>query len=250
MDAIPDRLTLALACDDGYAMPLATTLRSVVDAMPEAWPIDVRVLTDRFAAAHRQRVLESLPAGSVELKWVDIGLERCAAIDTQAHISRVTCGRLLLPEVLEASLTRVLYLDADVLVTGSLQPLWRTRLQGAVLGAVVDAIDAGLQQSAAEVRDVPRVQRYFNAGVLLIDLQRWRDEGISAQALAYLQAHPDTPFTDQDALNVACDGRWLALDARWNFLQHRIPRQDCSPRPRFVAPMLGSDSRCCWCARR
>ncbi len=221
MDPDFDPLTLVLNCDDAYAMPLATTLRSVVEAMPGAWPIDVRVMTNRFSAAHRQRVLESLPAGSVDLRWLSVDLERFESTSTVAHISRVACARLLTADVLEASLERVLYLDADVLVTGSLLPLWRTPLHGAVLGAVVDDIDDGLQRSADELREVPRVHRYFNSGVLLIDLRRWRDEGLSAKALRYLQAHPDSPFPDQDALNVACDGRWTALDERWNFMQHR-----------------------------
>lgn len=252
----PDRMTLALVCDDGYAMPLATTLRSVVEAMPDEWPIDVRVMTNRFSAVHRQQVLASLPAGCVDLQWLPVGLDRFESTTTPAHISRVTCARLLMAEVLDASLERVLYLDSDVLVMGSLCPLWRTPLHGAVLGAVVDDIDAGLQRSADEVSAVPRVQRYFNAGVLLIDLRCWRDEGVAAKAQRYLQAHPDSPFTDQDALNVACDGRWAELDGRWNFMHHRTIAWESivvSERPAVVHFVTASKpwraaSRSAWAA--
>jgi lipopolysaccharide biosynthesis glycosyltransferase len=45
--------------------------------------------------------------------------------------------------------------------------------------------------------------------------------------LDYLATNPSSPFTDQDALNVACDTRWKSLDPRWNFQSHRkvVPEQ-------------------------
>jgi lipopolysaccharide biosynthesis glycosyltransferase len=67
---------------------------------------------------------------------------------------------------------------------------------------------------------MPHVCAYFNAGVLLIDLPRWRKERISERTLDYLARHPLSPFSDQDALNVACDGLWKRLDLRWNFQNH------------------------------
>jgi lipopolysaccharide biosynthesis glycosyltransferase len=64
------------------------------------------------------------------------------------------------------------------------------------------------------------VRDYFNAGVLLIDLPLWRAERVSERALEYLARNPSSPICDQDALNVACDGRWTPLDPRWNFQDH------------------------------
>ena len=55
---------------------------------------------------------------------------------------------------------------------------------------------------------------------MLVDARRWRQERISDKALRYLAANPASPFSDQDALNIACDGLWKPLDARWNFQNH------------------------------
>jgi len=128
--------------------------------------------------------------------------------------------RILIPKVFPDTVSRVLYLDSDLLVLDDLTPLWNTDLKETVAGAVVDFLDGQLRQNQPGLEDVPRVQQYFNAGVLLINLVRWRQERISEKALAYLVEHPRTLFNDQDALNVACDGLWTKLDSRWNFHDH------------------------------
>jgi lipopolysaccharide biosynthesis glycosyltransferase len=59
---------------------------------------------------------------------------------------------------------------------------------------------------------------YFNAGVLLIDLNRWREERVGKAALRYLRRYRGrVAFLDQEALNAVLVGKWTPLDARWNW---------------------------------
>ena len=102
-----------------------------------------------------------------------------------------------------------------------LRPLCETNLEGAVVGAVVDnGVDLLLKRNDPRVCDVPRVRDYFNAGILLIELNRWRRQ-VSESVADYLAGNNQPPFVDQDALNVACDGLWKPLDSRWNFQDHQ-----------------------------
>jgi lipopolysaccharide biosynthesis glycosyltransferase len=90
---------------------------------------------------------------------------------------------------------------------------------------------------------VPAVASYFNAGVLLLDLPECRRCGVFDAAVAYLSAHPRSPYADQDALNAAFDGLWLPIDARWNFQNHHVTRVDRMPapeRPSIVHFITGS----------
>jgi lipopolysaccharide biosynthesis glycosyltransferase len=229
---------LVFACDEGYAMPLATALRSIVDANRSNEPLDVYVLSDHFSESIRQKVIDSLPRGSASIHWMAVDLSLFEEFETLPHISKMTYARLQIPHMFPEKVSRVLYLDADILVLDDLGPLWDTNLKGAVAGAVLDpTMDALIKNRATGTDDVPHVQDYFNAGVLLIDLVRWRKERISEKALEYLRCHPRSFFADQDALNVACDGRWTALDPRWNFFHHwYISILDMIPaeRPKIV----------------
>jgi lipopolysaccharide biosynthesis glycosyltransferase len=59
---------------------------------------------------------------------------------------------------------------------------------------------------------------YFNAGVMLIDLDHWRETGVEKRSLDYLRRFgPKVWFWDQEALNAVLSGQWKSLDSSWNF---------------------------------
>jgi lipopolysaccharide biosynthesis glycosyltransferase len=207
-DAQPVLRPLVIACDESYEANLSEQ------------PLDVYVLSDHFSADMQQKVINSLQQGSMSIHWVAVDLMAFEEFSTIAYISKITFARFMLPMIFADSVSRILYLDADILVLDDLGPLWDTDLKGAVMGAVLDNLDAQFKARVPGYEDVPRVRDYFNAGVLLIDLDRWRKEHISEKAMEYLRCHPHSPYADQDALNVACDGRWEALGPQWNFQLH------------------------------
>jgi lipopolysaccharide biosynthesis glycosyltransferase len=231
------RHVIVFACDVNYAMQLATTLRSLADAVPNVTGLDINVLTDRFPPELRTRVSHSLPAGAAPINWVDVDLEPFRDFSTLAHISKMTYARLLIPHVVPPTVSRLLYLDADLLVLDDLDPLWTIDLEGRPVAAVLDVLDPLMKRGDSGLRTAPRVRDYFNSGVLLIDLASWREEELSERAIDYLGRYPQSPFKDQDALNVACDGLWKELDPRWNFQDHfhtNIADIDDSQRPAIV----------------
>lgn len=224
-----------LACDGGYSAQLATTLRSLTEANHRSWPIPICVLVEGFSADLRERVFQSLPAGSAVIDWLEVDLAPFRGLSTLKHISRITYARLLIPRILPETVTKALYLDTDILVLGDLRPLWEVSLDDHVVGAVSDISAADIKRLDPRFVGVPRVRDYFNAGVLLMDVRRWREEQISERALRYLEANPASPLSDQDALNVACDGRWKAMDTTWNFQNHlRVRLANLETRPAIV----------------
>jgi len=218
----PVRCPLVFACDGGYSMPLATTLRSVVEANRSGWPLEIFILSHGFSESMKKKVLDSQPEGSCSIRWIPVDLTQFTGFSTLQHISSATYARLLIPSILPDDISRVLYLDADLLVLGDLTPILELDLESAVLGAVVDErLDTYIKMGNTRLGGLPlpRVRGYFNAGVLLIDLEGWRAKQVPESALEYLQKYPDTLYSDQDALNAACDGLWKPLDPRWNYYQ-------------------------------
>lgn len=222
MNSETDQLSIVMACDEGYAMPLATALRSIADSNSRHWPLNAYILSDGFSEQTQERIRKSLPDGSISLHWLFINLDRFANLTTRAHISRTTFARLLLAELLPQEATRVLYLDADLLVLCELAELWTRSLGGNCAGAVPDfAFDTLVKRQDPQWAGMPLTKRYFNAGVILINLDLWRRQQIGERAAQYLAEHPDAPLADQDALNVALDGAWTILEEKWNFQRHR-----------------------------
>lgn len=147
-----------------------------------------------------------------------------------SHLSRAAYARLFLPQTL-LHLDRVIWLDADTLVLSDLVPLWETNLEGALIAAVPDDfIDA--EEIAATGS---RKGAYCNSGVMVVDLARWRRDGLQTQALE-LMTRPDLICEDQSVLNRLCVGQIKLLDARWNFHAGRFA--EYMPAQRRVAPAI------------
>jgi lipopolysaccharide biosynthesis glycosyltransferase len=205
-------------------MPLATTLRSIFEANPNSCPLDFHIFSDGILEATRKKILESLPINSASIQWHEVDLSPFQKFSTIAYISKITYARFLIPNIFPDTVQKVLYLDADILVLDNLTALWETDLEGNVVAAVLDGMDTQFKSGKTNIEGFPSVRNYFNAGVLLIDLTRWRQEHISELAMEYLTRHPKSPYSDQDALNVACDGLWKKLDSRWNFHDHHYEK--------------------------
>jgi lipopolysaccharide biosynthesis glycosyltransferase len=86
--------------------------------------------------------------------------------------------------------------------------------------------------------------KYFNAGVMVVDVGRWRDEAIGRRSLEALERHREhVIWWDQYALNVTLTGRWGELDGRWNQVAHLhvYPSWAESPVDRQVFERLRDD---------
>lgn len=125
--------------------------------------------------------------------------------------------RLFLPELLP-ELDRVLYLDCDLIVVDSLEPLWNTDLSEHYLAAVTNVFqDDHFYRIPMLGLDSPDV--YFNSGVMLLNLEAMRRDDATASVLAWAQQHAEKlDWPEQDALNVVLGHRRLYLHPRWNMM--------------------------------
>jgi lipopolysaccharide biosynthesis glycosyltransferase len=207
-------IEVVLASDRNLIRQLGITAMSAVACT--AVPIRFHLLTPASDVDHPdwqnvRSLLEQHGAESVlvPVQFLDPSLQLAE------HLTAVTYYRLLLPTLLSPATSRVIYLDCDVLVSHDLAPLWRTDLAGCAIGAVEDVAfpywaRLGLDPSLG----------YFNAGVLLVDLQQVRTDGSFHQALEFAtHNHALLTWSDQCALNKVFAGRWCRLDKRWNY-QH------------------------------
>jgi lipopolysaccharide biosynthesis glycosyltransferase len=129
------------------------------------------------------------------------------------HITQAMYYRYLFAALLSPEITRIIYLDADIICKGDILPLWQTDLQGKVLGAVRDW---------GEAKSCDRIGlkngRYFNSGVLLMDLTKWRQQKLTQQLFQWLAQVGSTKILwgDQDALNGVLDGDFIELPKKYN----------------------------------
>jgi UDP-D-galactose:(glucosyl)LPS alpha-1,3-D-galactosyltransferase len=64
---------------------------------------------------------------------------------------------------------------------------------------------------------MPEGSPYFNSGVMLMNLERWRADRLGERCLDLLAQYPHYfSHPDQDVLNYLARDAWLPLDPAWN----------------------------------
>ncbi|KAG2359023.1 hypothetical protein BDR07DRAFT_1611564 [Suillus spraguei] len=189
---------LVLAIDTSYAMPAAVTIRSAIEKT--AGRMTIYIVDCGICVEDKERIKSSLPDRcNVTLVFLDLPTGSLAAKLGIAW-AKVDMMKILPVE-------RVLYLDADMLARRSLEELRNSDLEGSSIGA---AMDVGFPMG----HDGISRRRYFNAGMLLIDLAKARTH--LSELDARVREMKDARYRDQDVLNVHFAGDWTEVSLGWN----------------------------------
>ena len=205
---------IAFGCDAGYLQPLTVAVASVVAHARAASRLRFWILSDSLAAHNAGPLMQVVGDAGATIGFVPVHEARrqLSSIPLSEHLTEATYYRLLVPQLLPPDVDRAIYLDCDLLVRHPIEELWAEDLRGRPTAAVLNP--AGRKLDLLGLR---RADDYFNAGVLVLDLQAWREQRIAERALAFALEHPgELPCQDQDALNQVHAGNWHRLDLRWN----------------------------------
>jgi lipopolysaccharide biosynthesis glycosyltransferase len=212
------RPKIAIACcvNEQYALPLAVTLTSLTERLRPECEATVYLI-------HQHLGRETLDAvgAIVETREVRLSGACLDALPRDRTFPPEAAAPLLLPEVLPPDLDKVLFLDADLLVLDDVSPLWTIPLEGRALGAVVDPAIPHCRSPRGvkgwRERQIPSSSPYFNAGVLLVDLEAWRRRHVAERSIEYIrEVGHRVDYLHQEALNATVWDDWLPIDARWN----------------------------------
>lgn len=210
-----EEICICLSSDDRFAPYLGVTLHSILEACDNHENLRFFILDDGISPRHKIEIESLQQVHPFGLSWLTPNMDLFAGAPTSSSLSRATYTRLLLGSLLPPEVKRVIYMDCDVYVRAPLSGLWNTDLKGGVLGGV---IDIGVMRLVEQGKHAwPWRDAYINAGVLLVDLARWRAEKVEQTLLAYL-GNPRYPLQchDQDVINFVLHKQIALLDPRWN----------------------------------
>lgn len=127
------------------------------------------------------------------------------------HVSPATFYRLFIAQILPAEIDQAVYLDADMLALRSIAPLFDEPVQELVAAADHCTPDNEIRLWGE------RGGTYFQAGVLVIPLHIWREQGILDRFLHVMANEQERiQWWDQDVLNIALRNRWQRLPIWYN----------------------------------
>jgi lipopolysaccharide biosynthesis glycosyltransferase len=208
------RLEIACGATENYLPHLGVMLHSLLRSTPSR-PLRIHLMVSMpLLAEQHDRLLSVVQPLGGQLELLHISDRMLEGLPTAPGFHRSIWHRVLLPDLLP-QVPRILYLDADMVITDDLRPLWETPLGDHLYAAVAAPFYPGQSSAWVSRLGVP-VESYISSGVLLMDLEGMRREGAVAAIRAYAASHPDNPAPEQDALNALFHRRCLRVHPRWN----------------------------------
>ena len=206
---------ITLVCDQGF-LPYAMFVADQLMAVPD------RKFDIVISSADDLSVLNPIP--EVRFRRSEVG-EFLEGLPLSLRLKQYTYWRLPVINALAKDYNRILYLDADVFITGrNIGALFNLDLRGATIAAVLDVIQR--QQEKRMPREFKALGMplapYFNAGVLLVDGPAWRNGNCLEKLTEIGRGDPAAlPCHDQSLLNILFHNDWLELSPVWNWQYSR-----------------------------
>lgn len=215
-----NEIVLVFASDNSCAMPLAATLKSVAENLRDGRKLIVYILDGGISRHSRKKIISSFSNNNLEIKFIPIEngfLKRLPEPNFVKHVSKMTWARLFMTEYLPERLERVIYLDSDLIVQGDVGELWTIDFEDTCIMACgeKEMPERLKKHLSADIAG----EKMLNAGVIVVNLKRWRERAICAKARGLIEAFEEKNellCADQDILNILFAGKWKALEDSWN----------------------------------
>lgn len=224
MSAAQRPIRVITLANEQYAMPLAVMGRSLFENHRPGRPLLLKIIDGGMTRSSRQRIelsWQEANAGCVSWEWVPPLFDRARNLPVWGRMPPLTYARLWLDAYFDGCGDRAVLLDSDTLVLSDFAELQDVDLEQKVIGACVDPFIPtlssfdGLPHFANA--GLPHEMPYFNGGMMIVDLPRWREGRVAERSVEYIKRERDhLRQYDQDALNAVLAGSWKQLDPSWN----------------------------------
>ncbi len=209
---------IVIVATANYLWGAAVTVRSALETCSTT--LNVYVISVDLSPADKQQLFNSWQTANLgTIEFIDFDLGQVDGFRSTLLVkSKSPYARFFIPEYL-AKVSRCIYLDTDLIVCSDLRFLQSLDLQGKSSACVIDGGIATpeQQQRLREKLKLKNPHHYFNSGVIVMDLDAWRERQIQSKALMTARDNHDLlDQMDQDALNIVLADDWLILDPKWN----------------------------------
>ena len=254
-----ERIEIALASDAGYAAGLMVSAVSIAAFASKSATLSFTFIDGGFSDSFYEELTRRINAVHplAETRRIRLDAARFASFG-EWRGNKVAYARLMLPELLPDA-SYVVYCDADTLWLADISALWSLRDSAASVLAVRDPKIGDMREREwFESRGFKYDSaRYFNSGVMLMNLDLFRKNRLAERACDILSKFPDSLFADQGPLNIVAGDTLKLIDDRWMRFTNAIESKDFSlplvchyvndvPWERVALSQECSDARMAW----
>ena len=205
--------------DDNYVPFLMVTLESIISNMSKNNNYDFYVLNNGLKQENIDRLLK-YNKNNYTLNFVNMSekiKDISAILHTRDYYTKAIYYRLFIP-TLFPNLDKAIYMDCDITVQDDVAKLFNYDVTNNLLGAIADEAVSLVPEFQAYTKNCLGIEgyRYFNSGVLVMNLAELRAINFETKFFNALTSYKLSVAPDQDYLNVICKDRVTYIPKIWN----------------------------------
>ena len=222
MEKYQEIIPIFFAVDDKYVPFLAVTLQSLLNNASQENYYVIKILYTNMSEESKEKI-SKYTRENVNIEYVDLNyyIEKIKEkLYTRDYFSMTTYFRLFISN-LYPQYNKAIYLDCDIVLLKDIAELYNIDIGDNLLGAVPDDIiqkNEVFQEYVEKVVGVANYKTYFNAGMLVMNLDELRKFQFQEKFLYLLENIKFSVIQDQDYLNRICKGRVKLIDTGWNLM--------------------------------
>lgn len=213
-------MEIVCSTDNNYIMPTGIMICSLCENNQEEG-VTFHVLSSDITNNNKKKLFNIIHRYNQKILFYQINEKDFSDFPVNqegqsSHIhSLATYYRLLIGRILPANIHKVIYLDGDVIIRHSLKDLWNIDISPFAIAGVPD-VKYSESFPYKRLHYSPNLG-YINAGVLLINIDYWREHKVIDDFYALIHSHPERLVAhDQDILNYCFRNSKLLLNIKYN----------------------------------
>ena len=211
-----EKIVVVFASDDNYAQHLGVALTSLLENTSSGNDILVFIIDGGISDKNKAKINRQAEIYGAEVGFIAPSYLTEQKFPVSNYFTQSTYYRIAIPDLLPQNIYKALYLDCDIIVKGDIRTLWAKDVSECHLMAARD-----IGNSQCETLGLPAGSAYFNSGVLVMNLKKWRADDISNKVFEFIRSNDEKLLNhDQDALNAVLFNRWKELPEMWNSFRY------------------------------
>ena len=212
-------IPIFFACDDNFVKYTMVSMRSIMDNASKDYQYVIHILNTNICDEMKKAV-KDMENDNFTIRFEDVTDYLTSISDKlplRDYYSKTTYFRMFIAEMFP-EYEKAIYIDSDTVVPGDISELYFHDLKDNYVGAANEQVMIQENVYGEYVEKVLGIDRYhyFNAGLLLINCEQFRENHVLDQFVDLLHTYNFVVTQDEDYLNLICKDKVLWLEQPWN----------------------------------
>jgi lipopolysaccharide biosynthesis glycosyltransferase len=220
-----NNIHICFSCDNNYVQPLAVLIASILKNSINRDSYNFYVLDGGISEKNKDKINEIKAIRDFNIHYISVNSKEfkdCPITDYAPYITITTYYRFKIPSFFP-KIDKMLYLDCDMVVNRNIRELFNTNIDDYYVAAVPEVCN----QHHKTRLNIEGNSYYFNAGLLLINNKKWREDDVERKLFQYaLNPEKEMIHQDQDILNIVLKNDKTYLPIAWNLQHDAIDMED------------------------